>query len=56
MLKEKRYGIILKENNYMVYEELKLIQIDEKNIDTEHICCAIGNDKDNVDRVNTKKQ
>ena len=33
----------------------KIIRIDAQNIDNEHICCAIGNDKANRDRAATKK-
>jgi len=32
-----------------------IIQIDKSNIDQEHICCAIGNDKQNSMRAQTKK-
>jgi ribosomal protein S18 acetylase RimI-like enzyme len=34
---------------------MKIITLDEKNIDTEHICCALGNDKKSLDRANSKK-
>ncbi len=34
---------------------MKIITIDKSNIDQEHICCAIGNDKDNQKRALTKK-
>jgi ribosomal protein S18 acetylase RimI-like enzyme len=34
---------------------MEIIDIDEKNIDREHICCAIGNDKENASRAQTKK-
>lgn len=34
---------------------MKIIQITEQNIDTEHICCAIGNDKVNKLRAESKK-
>jgi ribosomal protein S18 acetylase RimI-like enzyme len=37
-------------------ENLELLQITEENIDTNHICCAIGKDKVNVTRATTKKQ
>jgi hypothetical protein len=40
----------------MTYEDLELMQINERNINDEHICCAIGKDKVNIARVNTKKQ
>ena len=33
----------------------KIIRIDAQNIDSEHICCAIGNDKANRKRAATKK-
>ncbi|RUM36697.1 MAG: GNAT family N-acetyltransferase [Desulfobulbus sp.] len=35
---------------------MKCIQINEKNIAHEHICCAIGNDKINKARSRTKKE
>lgn len=34
---------------------MKIISIDKENINDEHICCAIGNDKQNKDRAQTKK-
>jgi ribosomal protein S18 acetylase RimI-like enzyme len=34
---------------------MKIIAIDKNNIDQEHICCAIGNDKQNQARARTKK-
>ncbi len=34
---------------------MKIITIDRNNIDQEHICCAIGNDKPNQNRAQTKK-
>lgn len=34
---------------------MKIISIDKNNIDKEHICCAIGNDKVNQSRALTKK-
>lgn len=34
---------------------MKIISIDANNIDQEHICCAIGNDKTNQSRAVTKK-
>ncbi|MEW5815088.1 MAG: GNAT family N-acetyltransferase [Spirochaetota bacterium] len=34
---------------------MKIITIDENNIDQEHICCAIGNDKQNQNRAQSKK-
>lgn len=34
---------------------MKIITIDKTNIDQEHICCAIGNDKANQNRAQTKK-
>lgn len=35
---------------------MKYLRIDSSNIDTEHICCAIGNDLENRFNANTKKQ
>jgi len=35
---------------------MNIISIDNTNIDTEHICCCIGNVKENQRRSNTKKQ
>lgn len=35
---------------------MKIISIDKNNIDQEHICCAIGNDKANKSRALTKKK
>lgn len=34
---------------------MELIKIQAENIDGEHICCAIGNDKQNSSRAQTKK-
>ena len=34
---------------------MKIISIDKNNIDQEHICCAIGNDKKNKSRAQSKK-
>lgn len=34
---------------------MKIITIDKTNIDHEHICCAIGNDKQNQNRAQSKK-
>jgi len=34
---------------------MKIITIDQNNINKEHICCAIGNDKINQSRAETKK-
>ncbi len=34
---------------------MTIITIDEKNIEQEHICCAIGNDKINQSRAESKK-
>ena len=34
---------------------MKIISIDKNNIEQEHICCAIGNDKVNQSRALTKK-
>jgi len=35
---------------------LNIITIDKNNVDYKHICCAIGNDKVNISRANTKKE
>lgn len=35
---------------------MKLISIDASNLDSEHICCAIGNDRANAARAGTKKE
>lgn len=34
---------------------MEIIRVDESNIESEHICCAIGNDKENTARARTKK-
>jgi len=34
---------------------MPIISITPNNIDQEHICCAIGNDKDNLARAANKK-
>lgn len=34
---------------------MKIISIDESNINNEHICCALSNDKKNRKRAETKK-
>ena len=34
---------------------MNIISIDKNNIDQEHICCAIGNDKQNKSRAQSKK-
>jgi len=34
---------------------VEIIEITEQNIDKEHICCAIGKDKENENRAFTKK-
>lgn len=34
---------------------MEIISINADNIDREHICCAIGNDKENKSRAETKK-
>ena len=34
---------------------MDIITINKKNIDSEHICCAIGNDKKNKERAQSKK-
>ncbi len=35
---------------------MKIITINENNIDCEHICCAIGSDKKNKNRAKSKKE
>lgn len=35
---------------------MEIITIDAENIDGEHICCAIGGDKENKARAQTKKE
>jgi len=35
---------------------MQFIEINENNIESEHICCAIGNDKPNKNRALTKKK
>lgn len=35
---------------------VKIIDINERNLDSEHICCAIGNDAANKARAQTKKE
>lgn len=40
----------------MVEEKLEIITVNTANIDSEHICCAIGNDATNIKRANTKKK
>ncbi len=35
---------------------MKIITIDENNINQEHICCAIGNDKQSQSRAQSKKE
>lgn len=39
----------------MVEEEIEIITLNHENIDSEHICCAIGNDAINQRRANVKK-
>jgi len=39
----------------MVNRELEIITLTKDNIDSEHICCAIGNDATNVKRAKIKK-
>ena len=34
---------------------MQILTIDATNLDREHICCAIGNDKENARRAQTKK-
>ena len=36
--------------------DYKIISVNNKNIENEHICCAIGNDKENLERANRKKE
>ena len=36
-------------------DDLEIIEVNEDNIDTEHICCAIGNDRKNRRRADVKK-
>lgn len=36
-------------------EEIDIITLTNENIDSEHICCAIGNDKKSQKRAATKK-
>lgn len=38
----------------MMEEKLEIITVNTANIDSEYICCAIGNDATNI-RANTKK-
>ncbi len=35
---------------------MKIIEINKDNIENEHICCAIGNDKSNKARAQTKRE
>lgn len=35
---------------------MPIISISSENIDSEHICCAIGNDKPNQARAHSKKE
>lgn len=35
---------------------MNIITINKNNIDKEHICCAIGNDKVNQSRAQSKKR
>jgi len=37
-------------------QDEKIITLNAQNIATEHICCAIGNDSENLSRANTKKE
>lgn len=34
---------------------MKIIKVEENNIEDEHICCAIGNDKANTKELCQKK-
>jgi len=36
-------------------EQFDIITLNADNIDAEHICCAIGKDKINMERANIKK-
>lgn len=36
-------------------EELKIVDVTSHNLDQEHICCAIGDDKTNCQRADIKK-
>jgi GNAT superfamily N-acetyltransferase len=36
-------------------EQLEIVTLDPENIDSEHICCAIGKDKTNAERAKIKK-
>jgi len=40
----------------MENQEYKIISVNRQNIDCEHICCAIGDDKENRDRAKVKKE
>jgi len=35
---------------------MEILSIDINNIENEHICCAIGNDKTNKTRAQSKKE
>jgi len=37
-------------------KDFKIITVNAANIDSEHICCAIGNDKTNAERAAVKKE
>ena len=37
-------------------QDEKIITLNEQNIDSEHICCAIGNDAENLSRASMKKE
>jgi hypothetical protein len=41
--------------NIMTNSQYEIINVDSKNIEKEHICCAIGNDKTNRERAEIKK-
>ena len=36
-------------------KNMKIISIDKNKIEQEHICCTIGNDKENKKRAKSKK-
>ncbi len=40
----------------MENQQYSIINVDAGNIDKEHICCAIGNDKKNCERAKVKKE
>ena len=48
--------VIAGQKNSRYNPGMKMIELDASNIETEHICCAIGNDAANRARAETKKQ